>query len=52
MQPDRWENSIRYNEINNVALSTRIYEEMGHEHPEQVKTDIVSFFQSVLPENH
>jgi hypothetical protein len=51
MQPDRWKNSIMYNEINNASLSTRIYEELGHEHPELVKADIVSFFQSVLPDN-
>jgi hypothetical protein len=52
MQPDRWKNSIMYNKINNVALSTRIYEELGHEHPELVKADIVSFFQSVLRDNN
>jgi hypothetical protein len=51
IQPDRWKNSTMYYENNNVLLSTRTYKDIGHEHPDQAKKDVVLFFQSVLPDN-
>jgi len=49
MQPLRWENCrlIYKQEAVNADIST--YEGIGHEHPDEIKNDILNFFKTLKP---
>lgn len=48
MQPQRWEASQRIYDSLGINATIKTYEGIGHEHPENVKDEIVNFFQNVL----
>ena len=47
MQPLRWENCQRIYKTQGVNAQFRIYEDIGHEHPEEIKENIALFFKSI-----
>ena len=50
MQPVRWNSCIAIYRQNNINTRIVTYDEIGHEHPESVKEDILLFFQTVIKE--
>lgn len=48
MQPERWENCRDLYALHQADAKIKTYEHIGHEHPEEVKSDIVEFFKSKL----
>ena len=50
MQPTRWDNSKKYYSREGVEAEVRTFEEVGHEHPQEVKDEIVEFFLKVIEE--
>ena len=48
MQPQRWEASQMIYDSLGVDATIKTYEGIGHEHPENVKDDVIAFFSRVL----
>lgn len=48
MQPQRWEACQMIYDSLGINATFKTYEGIGHEHPENVKDDIVEFFREVL----
>lgn len=48
MQPERWNNCIRIYEQLKVNATIRSYNQVGHEHPEAVKNEIIHFFSKAM----
>lgn len=48
MQPERWDNCKKIYIDSNVNAIIMTYDSIGHEHPEQIKTDISKFFEKCL----
>jgi pimeloyl-ACP methyl ester carboxylesterase len=48
MQPQRWESCTGIYNENNIQATFYTYNDIGHEHPGEVKEDIITFFKSVL----
>lgn len=48
MQPNRWENCRKIYLASNIKVTIKTYENIGHEHPEEVKQDILHFFKTQL----
>ncbi len=51
MQPERWERCRQIYRDIHVDAVIRTYEGLGHEHPEEVKQEIVRFFQVNIDRN-
>jgi hypothetical protein len=51
MQPQRWEASQLIYDSLEIDATIKTYEGIGHEHPENVKNEVVEFFREVLNEN-
>ena len=47
MQPQRWENCQNIYKTEGVNAHFRTYEDIGHEHPEEIKENIALFFKSI-----
>lgn len=48
MQPARWQMAKELYQREGVNAQIRTYEGLGHEHPENVKEEVVAFFQGVI----
>jgi hypothetical protein len=48
VMPDRWNKCIELYKSRNVAGEFVTYDSIGHEHQENVKVDILTFFKMVL----
>nr|WP_319511036.1 hypothetical protein [uncultured Draconibacterium sp.] len=51
MQPERWNNCRQLYKASQVNADIRLYEGIGHKHPEEVKEDVVAFFREVVQSN-
>lgn len=51
MQPKRWNSCKQLYDEWQVNANIRLYEGIGHKHPEAVKEDVVEFFEDVVFEN-
>jgi hypothetical protein len=49
MQPLRWENCRLIYKQEAVNADIRSYEGIGHEHPDEIKDDILNFFKTIKP---
>jgi len=53
MQPDRWTNCALQYQKNHIGAEIKTYPDIGHEHPETVKLDVLEFFKSAIGQaNH
>lgn len=50
MLPERWNNCLQLYQNAGVNADILLYEGIGHKHPEEVKDDVVAFFDEVVPE--
>ena len=50
MLPERWNNSRNIYLREDVNAKVKVFEGIGHEHPERVKKEIVSFFKNAIKE--
>jgi hypothetical protein len=48
MQPERWNYCREVYSRKNVNAIIKVYEAIGHEHPELVKNEIVEFFRKLI----
>jgi len=48
MQPERWNNCTQIYRNLNVNGTFLSYEDVGHEHPESIKNEIIKFFREVI----
>lgn len=46
MQPERWKNCIQIYDDLNVNAIFKTYKDMGHEHPEEIKEEVLEFFKT------
>ena len=51
MQPLRWDKCSKIYADSNVNAIIMTYDSIGHEHPEQIKTDISAFLENYLKDN-
>jgi hypothetical protein len=51
MQPERWDNCKHIYDNLNVNATIKTYDEIGHEHPEKIKKEIVEFFRMSIDGN-
>jgi hypothetical protein len=51
MQPERWNNCIQIYANLNVNATILSFDGVGHEHPETIKREIVTFFTDVINNN-
>ena len=51
MQPKRWEACQMIYDNHGIDATIKTYEGIGHEHPENVKDEVVKFFREVLDES-
>jgi hypothetical protein len=52
MQPERWDSCKKIYTASNVNAIIMTYDSIGHEHPEQIKTDISKFFEKCLTDKY
>ncbi len=46
MQPERWNNCMQIYDDLNINAIFRTYEDVGHEHPEEIKQEVLEFFKT------
>ena len=52
MLPERWNRCQQMYDSLKVKASIKTYQDMGHEHPEAVKQEIVQFFRAAIQDEH
>lgn len=48
MLPERWNNSKKFYEQEGVRADVRTFKKIGHEHPDEVKSEVVEFFKKAI----
>lgn len=51
MLPERWEKCKNFYMNSNVNATIKTYDNIGHEHPQKIKKDIIEFFRECIKEN-
>lgn len=51
MQPERWNKCSEIYTNSNVNAIMKTYDDKGHEHPEEIKKEIVKFFKNSINQN-
>lgn len=48
MQPERWHNCMQVYQILKVNATIKTFKEVGHNHPEAIKKEVVAFFREAI----
>lgn len=51
MQPERWDNCKEIYMNSKVNAIIKTYDNLGHEHPDKIKKEIIEFFEECIKEN-